>query len=127
MPTYEYACRSCSHELEAVQAFTDPPLTDCPACGGPLRKVFSAVGIAFKGTGFYKNDSRSSTGRAAAKADKGGGEKGAGAKGGTDKGGTDKGAGDAKAPTTSGGSGSGGDGGTAKPAPKSEPKAATSS
>ena len=122
MPTYEYACRSCSHELEAVQAFTDPPLTDCPACGGPLRKVFSAVGIAFKGTGFYKNDSRSSTGRAAAKADKGAGDKGADAKGGTDKGGTD-----AKAPTTSGGSGSGGDGGTAKPAAKSEPKAATSS
>ncbi len=58
MPTYEYACRQCGHRLEAVQSFTDAPLTECPACAGALRKVFSAVGVVFKGSGFYRNDSR---------------------------------------------------------------------
>ena len=62
MPTYEYACRACSERLEVVQSFSDDPLTECPACGGQLRKVFSPVGIAFKGSGFYKTDSRSSGG-----------------------------------------------------------------
>jgi putative FmdB family regulatory protein len=58
MPTYEYRCRNCGEPLEVVQAFTDDPLTECPACGGELRKVFQSVGIAFKGSGFYKTDSR---------------------------------------------------------------------
>ncbi|MGH9230287.1 MAG: FmdB family zinc ribbon protein [Acidimicrobiales bacterium] len=58
MPTYEYRCRSCGEPLEVVQSFTDDPLTECPACRGELRKVFQAVGIAFKGSGFYKTDSR---------------------------------------------------------------------
>lgn len=58
MPTYEYQCQSCGSRLEAVQSFHDPALTTCEACGGELRKVFSAVGIVFKGSGFYKNDSR---------------------------------------------------------------------
>jgi putative FmdB family regulatory protein len=58
MPTYEYRCRSCGEPLEVVQSFSDDPLTECPACGGRLRKVFQAVGIAFKGSGFYKTDSR---------------------------------------------------------------------
>ena len=58
MPTYEYRCRSCGEPLEVVQSFTDDPLTECPACGGELRKVFQSVGIAFKGRGFYKTDSR---------------------------------------------------------------------
>jgi putative FmdB family regulatory protein len=58
MPTYEYRCRSCGEPLEVVQSFTDDPLTECPACGGELRKVFRSVGIAFKGSGFYKTDSR---------------------------------------------------------------------
>ena len=58
MPTYEYACAECGERLEAVQKFTDDPLTVCPACGGKLRKLFSAVGIVFKGSGFYRNDSR---------------------------------------------------------------------
>ncbi len=60
MPTYQYACTSCDERVEAVQRFTDDPLTECPACGGALRKVFSAVGVVFKGSGFYKNDSRDS-------------------------------------------------------------------
>jgi putative FmdB family regulatory protein len=58
VPTYQYACTACSERLEAVQSFTDAPLTECPACGGQLRKVFSAVGVVFKGSGFYKTDSR---------------------------------------------------------------------
>ena len=61
MPTYEYACKSCGERLEVHQRFTDDPLTECPACGGPLRKVFGNVGIAFKGSGFYKTDSRGSS------------------------------------------------------------------
>ena len=60
MPTYEYACRSCGEHLEVVQSFRDEPLRECPVCGGELRKVFSPVGISFKGSGFYRNDSRSS-------------------------------------------------------------------
>jgi putative FmdB family regulatory protein len=61
VPTYEYACKSCGEHLEVVQSFRDDPLTECPACGGPLRKVFGAIGIAFKGSGFYKTDSRDSS------------------------------------------------------------------
>lgn len=61
MPTYEYACKSCGHRLEVAQKFTDDPLTECPDCEGPLRKVFGNVGITFKGSGFYKTDSRSSS------------------------------------------------------------------
>ncbi len=58
MPTYEYACKSCGEHLEVVQSFKDAPLTECPACGGSLRKVFGSIGIVFKGTGFYRTDSR---------------------------------------------------------------------
>ena len=58
MPTYQYRCTECSNELEAVQKFTDPALTDCPECAGSLRKVFNAVGVVFKGSGFYRTDSR---------------------------------------------------------------------
>ena len=65
MPTYQYRCTACSEPLEAVQSFTDPPLVDCPVCGGILRKVFSTVGVVFKGSGWYKTDSR-----AAASSDK---------------------------------------------------------
>jgi putative FmdB family regulatory protein len=61
MPTYEYECQSCHERVEAVQKFTDSALTTCQLCGGELRKVFSAVGIVFKGSGFYKNDSRGTT------------------------------------------------------------------
>ena len=60
MPTYEYECQHCHQHIEAVQKFTDAPLSECPHCGGELRKVFSSVGIVFKGSGFYKNDSRTS-------------------------------------------------------------------
>jgi len=61
VPTYEYACAECGERLEVVQKFSDDPLTACPACEGRLRKVFSPVGIVFKGSGFYRTDSRSSS------------------------------------------------------------------
>ncbi|MEV5874392.1 FmdB family zinc ribbon protein [Streptomyces sp. NPDC052101] len=61
MPTYQYQCTECGEGLEAVQKFTDDALTECPSCSGRLKKVFSAVGIVFKGSGFYRNDSRGST------------------------------------------------------------------
>jgi putative FmdB family regulatory protein len=59
VPTYQYACTDCGERIEAVQKFSDEPLTVCSACGGKLRKVFSPVGIVFKGSGFYRTDSRS--------------------------------------------------------------------
>ena len=58
MPTYQYACTACGHRFEEVQSFSDASLTDCPECAGRLRKVFSSVGIVFKGSGFYRTDSR---------------------------------------------------------------------
>jgi putative FmdB family regulatory protein len=61
VPTYQYQCTECGEGLEAVQKFTDDALTECPSCQGRLKKVFSAVGIVFKGSGFYRNDSRGSS------------------------------------------------------------------
>jgi putative FmdB family regulatory protein len=58
MPTYQYRCTECGHDLEAVQKFSDAALTECPNCHGQLRKVYNAVGVVFKGSGFYRNDSR---------------------------------------------------------------------
>ena len=83
MPTYQYRCTECGHDLEAVQKFTDSALTECPNCGGQLRKVFNAVGVVFKGSGFYRTDSRS--------AEKGSRDGGSGAKGSGDKGSGDGG------------------------------------
>ena len=62
MPTYAYACTACAHHFEAHQSFTESSLTVCPECSGRLRKVFQSVGVVFKGSGFYRNDSRSSRG-----------------------------------------------------------------
>ena len=58
VPTYQYACTECGHFFEQFQSFTDDALTECPVCSGKLRKVFNAVGVVFKGSGFYRNDSR---------------------------------------------------------------------
>jgi putative FmdB family regulatory protein len=58
VPTYQYACTNCGHQFEAVQSFSDDTLTVCPVCEGRLRKVYNAVGVVFKGSGFYRNDSR---------------------------------------------------------------------
>jgi putative FmdB family regulatory protein len=102
VPTYEYACRRCGAHHEIAQSFSDPPLTECPSCAGELRKVFGAIGIAFKGSGFYRTDSRSDgrSGRTAAKTEgqtttsSGGGDSAGGSSG------------------SSGSNGSGGDGGS---------------
>jgi putative FmdB family regulatory protein len=67
VPTYQYTCTDCGEPIEAVQRFTDEPLTVCMACGGRLRKVFSPVGIVFKGSGFYRTDSRNGSGSTVAK------------------------------------------------------------
>ncbi len=69
MPTYQYACTDCGDKSEVVQRFSDDPLTVCTGCGGKLRKVFSPVGIVFKGSGFYRNDSRNGSGNVSAAKD----------------------------------------------------------
>jgi putative FmdB family regulatory protein len=61
VPTYQYQCTECGNALEVHQSFTDDALTECPACQGRLRKVFNAVGVVFKGSGFYRTDSRSTS------------------------------------------------------------------
>ena len=60
MPTYAYACKQCGHRFDAVQSFADPTLTECPECGGPLRKEYGSIGVTFNGSGFYRTDSRAS-------------------------------------------------------------------
>ena len=70
MPTYEYACTECGDRTEVVQSISDPPLTTCTVCGGRLRKIFSPVGIVFKGSGFYRTDSRGKPAKADGDGDK---------------------------------------------------------
>ncbi|MET0903064.1 MAG: FmdB family zinc ribbon protein [Acidimicrobiales bacterium] len=107
MPTYDYRCKACGQELEVFQSFSDDPLTTCEACGGELRKLFGAPGIAFKGSGFYKTDSRGSR-RSTAPA--------TAEKGSTDKGGSET---TTSSDSSSSSNGSGGS--------KKEPAASTSS
>ena len=76
MPTYQYACTVCEHGFEVVQSFTDDALTECPQCQGRLRKVFGSVGVVFKGSGFYRNDSRANA-NGGDTAESKGGDKGA--------------------------------------------------
>lgn len=64
MPTYAYACKQCGHRFDAVQSFADPALTTCPECAGPLRKEYGSIGVTFNGSGFYRTDSRASSGDA---------------------------------------------------------------
>ena len=122
MPTYQYRCQSCREEFEVRQSFTDDALTSCPDsdCGGVVNKVFSSVGISFKGDGFYKNDHGSSAAKRRSEvstASSGGSD--ASTSGGSDTSGTsgDKGGGADKA-STSNGSGGGADN---KPAPAKAP------
>ncbi len=63
MPTYAYACTECGHRFDAVQSFSDAALTECPVCGGRLRKEYGSIGVTFKGTGFYHTDAGSGTAR----------------------------------------------------------------
>ncbi|PVE95062.1 MULTISPECIES: FmdB family zinc ribbon protein [unclassified Microbacterium] len=62
MPTYAYACTSCGHQFDAVQSFSDNALTECPECGGTLRKQYGSIGVTFNGSGFYRTDSRAKSG-----------------------------------------------------------------
>ena len=124
MPTYQYACTACGEQSEAVQAFSDAPLTECSACGGRLRKVFSAVGVVFKGSGFYKTDSRTGTKTdAAASGDKGPGDKGSGEKVSSGKAASDSGGSAPAAKNDAGSSGS--HGGTAATRPAGAPATKT--
>ena len=109
MPTYEYACTACGHRLEAVQSFSDDPLTECPECGEALRKVYGAVGIVLKGSGFYKTDSRAAANGKSANGKSGDGKSGDGKSGESSAGaGTDSGSSEKS------------DGGTAKTADKKD-------
>ena len=118
MPTYEYACKSCGQHLEVVQSFKDDSLTTCAVCGGPLRKVFGSIGIAFKGSGFYRNDSRP----AASSSDKTSSEKTSSEKTSSDKASSDKGSSDKAASSSGSGSSSESKGGS-----KGDSKAASGS
>jgi putative FmdB family regulatory protein len=71
MPIYEYACTACGERTEAKQGFDDPPLEECPVCGGRLRKLYSPVGIVFKGSGFYATDSKAASKKESTKSSKG--------------------------------------------------------
>ena len=86
MPTYEYACTECGHRLEAVQKFSDDPLTECPDCAGALRKVYGAVGIVLKGSGFYKTDSRAAASNGKGKKAESGADGSSGSGSGSDSG-----------------------------------------
>lgn len=82
MPTYSYRCTECDDAFDIQQSFTDDSLTECPACGGRLRKLFSAVGVTFNGSGFYRTDSRAGSGSGASKSESGGsGSSGSGSSG----------------------------------------------
>lgn len=99
MPTYQYACKqpACGHRFEAVQSFSDDPITVCPVCEGEVRKVFSAVGVVFKGSGFYRNDSREPA-KSGSSSAKDGGSKDNGSK---DNGSKDSGSGEKKTESSS--------------------------
>jgi len=129
VPTYQYACTECGDELEVVQRFSDDPLTSCGACGGRLRKVFSPVGIVFKGSGFYRTDSRSGSVNGASANGKSGGDGDGGSKtesgksesgksesGGSGTGKPESGSSGSDKSGSNGSSGGGSSGGSAKPA-----------
>jgi putative FmdB family regulatory protein len=84
MPTYAYACKQCGHRFDAVQSFADPTLTECPECGGPLRKEYGSIGVTFNGSGFYRTDSRAAAAGSSATGSSSTGSSG----GGTDAGGS---------------------------------------
>ncbi|MET0298023.1 MAG: FmdB family zinc ribbon protein [Microbacterium sp.] len=99
MPTYAYACKQCGHRFDAVQSFADPTLTECPECGGPLRKEYGSIGVTFNGSGFYRTDSRAGAGKSSSD----------------------------PASSSSSGSSSGGDSGSSSTSSKSEAKASPAS
>jgi putative FmdB family regulatory protein len=129
VPTYQYVCTDCASDLEAVQSFSEPSLTVCPTCGGKLRKKFGAVGVVFKGSGFYRNDSReaASSTTPAVKSESGSGESTSKSDKPSSDGGKsgDSGTGSASGSGSNSGSGSGSGSGD-KPAAKSSDKSSAS-
>jgi putative FmdB family regulatory protein len=101
MPTYEYRCKTCGQHLEVVQSFRDDPLTECPQCSGDLKKVIQPIGIAFKGSGFYRNDSRAGGGSKAPAGTKANGSSGADGASSSESAGSDSSSGGAKSRTES--------------------------
>jgi len=91
MPTYAYACKQCGHRFDAVQSFADPALTECPECGGPLRKEYGSIGVTFNGSGFYRTDSRASSGGDGAAKGSSSGSSSSGGSSGGDSGGSSTG------------------------------------
>jgi putative FmdB family regulatory protein len=79
MPTYAYACKQCGHRFDAVQSFADPALTECPQCGGVLRKEYGSIGVTFNGSGFYRTDSRAGAADGGGSAKSGGSDASGGA------------------------------------------------
>lgn len=88
MPVYAYKCKSCGHQLEVRQSFSDAPLSECPQCGGELRKQFNSVGVVFKGSGFYRNDSRSGGSSSSASSSSGSSSSASGSSGSSSSGGS---------------------------------------
>ncbi|MEV7766611.1 FmdB family zinc ribbon protein [Microbacterium sp. NPDC086615] len=82
MPTYSYACKQCGHRFDAVQSFSDAALTECPECGGDLRKQYGSIGVTFNGSGFYRTDSRSSSSSSSSSGSSSGSSSSTGASGG---------------------------------------------
>lgn len=101
MPTYSYRCTECDDAFDIQQAFTDDSLTECPACGGRLRKLFSAVGVTFNGSGFYRTDSRASVGGSGAtKSDSGSNSSASGSSGSGSSGSSGSGSGSSSTSST---------------------------
>ncbi len=118
MPTYQYRCTECGHDLEAVQKFTESALTECPSCGGVLRKVYNAVGVVFKGSGFYRTDSRKapSEGGTAGSSTSAPAKESAGVTSGSGSG-----------PSSTSGAGSNGNGSSSKPTPAKDTSGSSTS
>jgi putative FmdB family regulatory protein len=112
VPTYAYACTECEHRFDIVQSFSDDALTECPECGGRLRKLFNAVGVVFKGGGFYRTDSRASSSATTPSSSSGGSSSESSSSGGSSSGGS-----------SSGGSSSGG---SSSPSPSTASSGASS-
>ena len=108
MPTYQYVCTNAEdkHEFEVVQSFSDPSLTECPQCGSPVRKVYGSVGVVFKGSGFYRTDSRAGA-KSGDGASSNGGKAAKESSGGSSSGGSSSGGSGGSAGNTSGGSSGG--------------------
>ena len=123
MPTYQYACTECDEQLEVRQSFTDDALTVCPRCEGRLRKIFNAVGVVFKGSGFYKTDSRKPEPSASGSGESGSKDSGSKDSGSKDSGGKDSGSKESGSKDSSAGKSSG----TSKSTPGSGGSGKTSS